>query len=423
MNIPSLHTARKAHAGPPYRYHLFQAYGVELEYMIVDADTLQVKPIADALLKHELGYYGADCVRGPITWSNEMVLHVIELKSTLPEGNLSNLGNLLADEVRYINNILKQWNARLLPGGCHPAFRPEKETQLWPHESNEIYQAYNRIFNCHGHGWSNLQSTHLNLPFYDDEEFAQLHAAVRVVLPLIPALCASSPIVEETLTGSKDTRLKYYRNNQIRIPSITGRIIPEAVFSRRTYLKNIYEKIRSDLRPHDPQGILNPIWVNSRGAVPRFDRGSVEIRLIDSQECPAADIAVSLLLAEAIRALAAGVFAPVAELMKCPSELLTAILDRTIEEGEDAVLPEEYLRYFEFEPAEHTAGALWKKISSHLISRNVRVISGSEPELKIIFDEGTLATRIIRAVKQAGAWQPVYRQLADCLEQNKMFIP
>ncbi|GIV36848.1 MAG: glutamate--cysteine ligase [Cyclobacteriaceae bacterium] len=423
MIIPSPHSAGKAHAGPPYRYHLFQAYGVELEYMIVDCDTLQVKPIADDLLKHELGYFGADCVRGPITWSNEMVLHVIELKSTQPEGNLSNLGHLLADEVRYINHILKQWDARLLPGGCHPAFRPEKETRLWPHESNEIYEAYNRIFNCRGHGWSNLQSTHLNLPFYDDEEFAQLHAAVRVVLPLIPALCASSPMVEETLTGSRDTRLKYYKNNQSRIPSITGRIIPEAVFSRRTYLKNIYEKIKADLRPHDPQGILNPVWVNSRGAVPRFDRGSVEIRLIDSQECPAADIAVSLLLAETIRALAGNMFAPVAELMKCPSDMLTDILDRTIEEGEDALLPEEYVRYFEFDPEKYTAGSLWKKITGHLINRDVRVISGSEPELKIIFDEGTLATRIIRAVKQAGAWQPVYRQLADCLEQNKMFIP
>lgn len=38
----------------PPRLHLFQAYGVELEYMIVDSDTLNVRPIADELLKHEL---------------------------------------------------------------------------------------------------------------------------------------------------------------------------------------------------------------------------------------------------------------------------------------------------------------------------------------------------------------------------------
>jgi carboxylate-amine ligase len=259
---------------PPYRLHLFEAYGVELEYMIVDRDTLQVRPLADELLKHELGYYGADLIRGQVTWSNEMVLHVLELKATQPESNLSQLGYLLADEVRYINNVLRQWNARLLPGGCHPSFNPNLETRLWPHESNEIYATYHRIFNCNGHGWSNAQSTHLNLPFYDDEEFARLHAAVRLVLPLAPALCASSPIVEGRLTGYKDTRLKYYGTIQPAIPSITGKVIPEAVFSRRTYLKTIYAKIREDLKPLDPLRVLNPIWVNSRRAIPRFDRGS-----------------------------------------------------------------------------------------------------------------------------------------------------
>ena len=42
--------------------HLFQAFGVELEYMIVDRDTLNVKPIADELLKDVLGAYGNDYV-------------------------------------------------------------------------------------------------------------------------------------------------------------------------------------------------------------------------------------------------------------------------------------------------------------------------------------------------------------------------
>jgi glutamate---cysteine ligase / carboxylate-amine ligase len=31
----------------PVRLHLFQAFGVELEYMIVDRDTLQVQPVTD----------------------------------------------------------------------------------------------------------------------------------------------------------------------------------------------------------------------------------------------------------------------------------------------------------------------------------------------------------------------------------------
>jgi hypothetical protein len=60
----------------PSRIHLFQGYGVELEYMIVDRDTLAVKPIADELLKYELGRYDSDFENGMVTWSNELVLHV-----------------------------------------------------------------------------------------------------------------------------------------------------------------------------------------------------------------------------------------------------------------------------------------------------------------------------------------------------------
>ena len=68
----------------PPRIHLFQAYGIELEYMIVDKDTLMVKPIADEAIKSETGNYDDDFVNGNVTWSNELVLHVLELKSTKP---------------------------------------------------------------------------------------------------------------------------------------------------------------------------------------------------------------------------------------------------------------------------------------------------------------------------------------------------
>ena len=63
----------------PSRLHLFQAFGIELEYMLVDKDTLAVKSITDELLKHELGVYGSDFENGIVTWSNELVMHVIEL--------------------------------------------------------------------------------------------------------------------------------------------------------------------------------------------------------------------------------------------------------------------------------------------------------------------------------------------------------
>src|SRR5688572_25276903 len=126
--------------------HLFQAYGVELEYMIVDRETLAAKPIADELLKSELGEYGSDFENGIVTWSNELVMHVIELKSTEPELDLKALEVAFADNVNRINTTLAKWNAQLMPTAAHPFMNPLKEAKLWPHDNNEVYEVYNRIF-------------------------------------------------------------------------------------------------------------------------------------------------------------------------------------------------------------------------------------------------------------------------------------
>ena len=185
----------------PSRLHIFQAYGVELEYMIVDRNTLDIRPIADELLKEALGHLGSDFENGLVTWSNELVLHVIELKSTYPESNFNSLGSAFADNVTKINKILEKWDAMLMPSAAHPWMDPIRETKLWPHDSNEVYAIYNKIFDCSGHGWSNLQSTHLNLPFYDDEEFAKLHAAIRLVLPSCRPFAAALLFWMEKLPG------------------------------------------------------------------------------------------------------------------------------------------------------------------------------------------------------------------------------
>ncbi len=68
--------------------HLFEGFGIELEYMIVDRDTLDVAPIADRLLEAAAGNLSGDHEDGPIAWSNELVLHVIELKTNGPAPSL-----------------------------------------------------------------------------------------------------------------------------------------------------------------------------------------------------------------------------------------------------------------------------------------------------------------------------------------------
>ncbi len=410
----------------PPRIHLFQGYGVELEYMLVDRDSLNITPITDELLKHELGVYGSDYENGMVTWSNELVLHVVELKSTKPELDFQSLEGKFSENVKTINAILSKWNAMLMPTAAHPFMNPLTETKIWPHENNEVYAIYNKIFDCRGHGWSNLQSTHLNLPFYDDEEFAKLHAAVRLVLPLLPALCASSPMLDGKLTGSLDTRLKFYKTNQSKIPSITGKIIPEAVFSKRNYLNTIYEKIKSDIAPYDPNEELNAIWVNSRGAIPRFDRGSIEIRLMDIQECPAADLAALTLVIETIKALTANMFTSLEAQMKWKTEALAQLLDQTIRSAQLAVLDNvEYLALFDYPGSKATASELWQHILQELLKKGNKVLEAYRKELNIIIKEGTLAFRIVKAIGKDQSNDnivSVYRKLCDCLAHNRMFL-
>lgn len=410
----------------PSRIHLFQGYGIELEYMLVDKTTLAVKPIVDEVLKHELGNYGSDFENGMVTWSNELVLHVIELKSTHPENNFNALENAFADDVRRINGILEKWNAMLMPTAAHPLMNPITDTKLWPHDNNEVYQLYDSIFNAKGHGWSNLQSTHLNLPFYDDEEFAKLHAAVRLVLPLLPALCASSPILDGKLTGHLDTRLSYYKTNQAKIPSITGKVIPERIFSKRNYLQKVYDKIKTDIAPYDASGVLNPIWVNSRGAIPRFDRGSIEIRIMDIQECPTADMAIIELVIETLKALVHGKFIHHEKQMEYKTDGLVAIYEKVLADGQRATIDDvDYLRAFGLTAA-CTPRELWQKVIEKLTGSGNTALEKWKPELSVILTEGTLSERIIRAMNGDASTESIvriYRQLAGCLAQNKMFIP
>ncbi len=410
----------------PTRIHIFQGYGIELEYMIVDKDTLEVKPITDELLKAELGEYGSDFENGIVTWSNELVLHVVELKSTRPESNFNALQNAFADDIKRINTHLEKWNAMLMPGAAHPFMDPLTETKLWPHDSNEVYAIYNKIFDCRGHGWSNVQSTHLNLPFYDDEEFAKLHAAIRIVLPILPALCASSPILEGKVTGFLDTRLNYYKTNQAKIPSITGKVIPEALFSKRNYLNTIYEKIKADIAPYDPENILNPIWVNSRGAIPRFDRGSIEIRIMDIQECPTGDMAIITLVIETIKALVSERFINLEEQMKIRTEILAGILDETTQYGQAAkIYTSEYLALFGIKEFA-TAQEVWAEIFHRLLKPGHTSLEKWEPELEVILKEGTLSDRILKSLSGDTSKEniiKVYKKLSWCLAQNKIFVP
>jgi glutamate---cysteine ligase / carboxylate-amine ligase len=402
---------------------LFEGFGIEMEFMIVDRESLVVRPIADRLLRDADGggAWVEDVERGPIAWSNEIVGHLVELKTNGPASQLAGLDAAFHADVAAANGLLAKHGAMLLGTAAHPLMDPATETRLWAHGGGEIYAAYDRIFGCSGHGWSNLQSTHLNLPFANDEEFGRLHAAIRLVLPLIPALAASSPFLDGRFTGYLDARLETYRHNQARIPSLTGKVIPERLFTEADY-RGLLARIAEDIAPHDPDQVLNPLFLNSRGAIARFDRNAIEIRTIDIQECPAADLAVIGAVVVVLRRLVAEQAAPYRVQQEWPEDLLAEILLDVIRDGDQARIADgDYLRMLGLRGRGMTAGAAWRELCE---SASADFDAGSRAALGRILDEGPLARRLLRATGTAPTRAGLVgacRALAGCLADNRLF--
>lgn len=401
---------------------LFERYGIELEYMICDADTLDVLPIADKLIHTFAGSFANEVDGGEISYSNELALHVIELKTSQPISDLDRIDRDFQEHVQRINRALEAYNACLLPSGMHPWMNPYKELRLWPHGQNTIYDAYNRIFDCRGHGWANLQSAHLNLSFADDDELKALHSAIRWLLPIMPALSASSPVADGKLTGFVDTRLETYRHNQRKIPSICGEVIPEPIASADEYCQKILHPMWKDIAAHDPEGILQEEWLNSRGAIVRFDRSAIEIRILDTQECPGMDLALIKGIVGVLQELVIKIQRGELEHALIATSELAAIFLRVVRDGEKAVIDHrEYLALFGL-AAPIQVSQLWKKLLQPLWTRG-------QPEMVIrqnhVLGHGPLARRIEKRWNEATTdinRREIYRSLSRCLGQGCSFL-
>lgn len=403
-------------------YHLFSAYGIEIEYMIVDQERLNVLPICDRILEKLAGKMKNEVKLGRIAASNELALHVLELKTNGPRPSLAGLSDDFHEAIAKIQDLLKAEGAFLMPTGMHPWFDPSVGFCLWPHGDKTIYNTYHQIFNCAGHGWSNLQSTHINLPFANDEEFYKLHAAIRFILPLIPALTAGTPFMQSALSGVKDTRLEFYGKNQKAIPKIAGDIVPESVRSEAEYERDILLPMYEAISTHDPKKILQHEWLNSRGAIARFDRHAIEIRIMDAQECPKADIACVNLISESIR-----YFIEQGDLEAMSSietrDLKTLYLN-SIEEGmthcvdNPGYLTALGLSADESKTTKEIWALLFDRVKSRMHADYIDVIEA-------ILSAGNLSERIIRAYEARGAnaeaMFEVYRELCVALSENQLF--
>lgn len=402
-------------------HSLFSVYGIEVEYPICQKSSLQILPLADVLLRDFAGATTNDVTFGEMGLSNELCLHVIEMKNEVPLPSLAEIARQMHHTVLQAQEKLDVYNATLLPTGMHPFMQPTKETVLWPHDFKEIYQKYDELFSCRTHGFANVQSVHINLPFASEAEFTVLLQAIRFVLPLIPGLAASSPLCEGVLQKTADTRLAYYNHNQQRFQSVAGSIIPEAIFSFADYHQNILQPIAREIAPFNDEGWLEAEWMNSRGAIARFERDAIEIRLMDTQESSKCHLAVVSLIVAVVRWCVEQGPDFLAEIAAFPQKELVALYQKCWQNGGAAVIDNQvYLRLFGLTaPTKLKATELWQHLAS-VVAKNVVF-----PEvLAVIFAHGCLAHRIQNALPKSFKHEDVvavYQRLQQCLLRDEVF--
>lgn len=404
------------------KYSLFSVIGIEIEYMLVNKDTLNVQPQSDLILRSFAGKTVSEVAMGDIALSNELVMHVLELKNNGPAAPATDIATQFQQALETLQPVLAAHHLQFLPTGAHPWMNPLTETQRWPHDNAEIYRQYDTIFNCQGHGWSNLQSMHVNLPFANDQEFNLLHNAIRLLLPLLPAMAASTPFLDGHYTGMQDTRLDFYGKNQASIPSISGTIIPEFICSANEYQQKILTPMYQAISPFDPHGILQHEWLNSRAAIPKFEYNAIEIRILDTQECINADIAI----AKAILAILKNwVHQSTYFLDKpCDTLRLKALYDKTRVNGLDVFVEDRELSVqWQLGRTAKTCRDVWSQL---IESVSTELDNTSQCALEYILSQGNLGERLLRACgndHSRATLSRVYRQLGHCLLSNQQLNP
>ena len=364
--------------------------GTEHEYSIND-NRFNALPISDQIIKTICGRFASEILFGDTKLSKELQKTVVEITPRTPSDNLVSLEGHLFNGVRKFYHIFRDryW---LLGLGMHPTLTLN-HTAVWDHEEREFYEAYDRIFNIHQHGWLNIQALQINLSYSKDKELLTLYNRIRSLLPYLIAVTASSPMVEGDLTGIADNRLVFYRENQKEIPLICNRIIPEKIHTVAEY-RAIQDKVFSELRLRGA-AILCEEWVNSSGLIIRFSRNCLEIKALDEQECIHSDMAVC---------------AFVRSLLRCPTlpvpqdqQSLLEATDRAIRGGTAEVKPELVDLFNQAWKHANAEERLYLPVIANRIER------------------GSLAELIRDRYERDGDIIPILHDMAMCLRTNSSY--
>ncbi len=406
-------------------YGPLDVVGIELEYSVVDRD-LNVAHLAEETLAMVGGRPCSDVDLGRVGISNEIVDHVLELKNVEPHRELQRAEADLVEGVRRVSLLLDdRFRARLLPGGMHPWYDP-RDARLWRRAGSRIYETYARLFDVHTHGWANVQAVHVNLPMGSPEDATAMMNAARLLVPYLPALAASSPLVEGELTQAVDNRVAWLLEHQARIPESMGRLVPHPLARYADYRRDVLGPMYAAIDKLPDAGRLRAEYLNARGAVFKPSRMAMEVRILDVQECVAMDVAIAWFVRRALRWLMANLH----RLAEAPQVQLEDDLLAVARAGSRARVLAPFVGLDNRRGTDGRVEArdvvawLFDKVDHRVPKAEV----GYRDLVGQVVEHGSLAERILarlRPLADAGdqeftdAARRVWIELADCLVDNR----
>ena len=404
-------------------YQLFEVAGLELEYPTVDED-LDVVALVEPAFRAIAGRGTSDIELDRVGFSNEIADHVFEVKTIDPVRSLRDADEAIVSGIRRFSEVLQQeWGARLLPTAMHPWFDPQ-DARLWTRSGLRIYTTYAQIFDIRTHGWMNVHATHLNLPFGSERETIAMHTAAAMLVPYLPAIAASSPVHDGRLQPFNDARLAWILQHQSRIPETCGRVVPEYVDSFAGYRRDILQPMYAALDRFPHSEPIRHEFLNSRGAVLRFARRALEVRVLDTQECVHMDVAISVFARAALRQLTDEVLD--GSITPPPLDTLVADFHACVRDGSRARVRAPHIT-----GVTDGAGVGVGEVLRALLERAQRGVEDADSSylarIEQIMQQGTLSERIRARLEPHAqsetalrrALREVYRELADCLLSNE----
>ncbi len=407
-------------------YRAYEVCGIEIEYALVD-EQLEPQHLAPELLTSLAGHPTSEVEMGVVGFSNEFFDHLIELKTQVPLRSLAETEQVLAEGVARLASQLRRMGARALPTSMHPWLEPSW-ARRWTRSSRSVYDTYSRLFDTATHGWANVQSCQVNLPLGREHEAVAMMNASSLLIPYLPSVAASSPMYGGALRPAADNRLAFILEHQSRLPETQGQIVPEYVESLAGYRRDILKPMYAAVDRLEDARTIRHEWLNARGAVFKFSRRSMEVRVVDSQECVKMDVAIAAFVRGALHDLSADLIRgrlPLPEHRLLVEDFSTCVRDgsrarvwapsfTTLSRGEDGRVAV-------------------SELIEHLLGRAARRLKRGEQSylelVALIAEGGTLSERIAARLRPHAddpealreEARALYLELADCLAENRVW--